>query len=112
MKLIDAEELLKHEMPAKAYSPEMLVVGKGHVLSALEMGKEETWRADAAETQALERIRAAKKPTRRGILVCGQIMAEMLRIGWKKEQLDALEILFWSVRDGNGEVIQRSSANQ
>jgi hypothetical protein len=62
-------------------------------------------------TQALERIRAAKKPTRRGILVCGQIMAEMLRIGWKKEQLDALEILFWSVRDGNGEVIKHSSAN-
>ena len=62
-------------------------------------------------TQALERIRASKKLTRQGILVCGQIMAEMLRIGWKKEQLDALEIMFWSVRDGNGEVIRHSSDN-
>lgn len=29
-------------------------------------------------------------------------MAEMLRIGWHKEQLDSLEILFWSVRDADG----------
>lgn len=60
---------------------------------------------------ALERIRAAKKPTRRGIMICGQIMAQMLQIGWKPEQLDSLEILFWSVRDGNGEVIRTPTPN-
>lgn len=36
MKLIDATELLKNEAPAKAFSPEMLVVGKGHILAAWE----------------------------------------------------------------------------
>lgn len=36
MKLIDADELLKNEAPAKAFSPEMLVVGKGHVLAAVK----------------------------------------------------------------------------
>jgi len=34
MKLIDATELLKNEVPAKRFHPEALVVGKGHVLSA------------------------------------------------------------------------------
>lgn len=62
-------------------------------------------------SQALERIRASKNITRRGMMICGQTMAEMLRLGWKKEQLDALEIIFWSCRDGNGEVIKHSSAN-
>lgn len=70
----------------------------------------EDWLAVEA-AQALERIRASKNITRRGAMICGQIMAEMLRIGWKREQLDSLEILFWSVRDGNGEVIKPSSAN-
>ncbi len=61
----------------------------------------------------LDKIRADKKPTRRGIMICGQIMAEMLRIGWKREQLDSLEILFWSCRDGNGEVMQqRANASE
>jgi hypothetical protein len=36
MKLIDAAELLKNEAPAKAFSPEMLVVGKGHILAAVK----------------------------------------------------------------------------
>ena len=36
MKLIDATELLKNEAPAKAFSAEMLVVGKGHILAARE----------------------------------------------------------------------------
>ena len=34
--MIDATELLKNEAPAKAYSTEMLVVGKGHILAAVE----------------------------------------------------------------------------
>ena len=29
-------------------------------------------------------------------------MGEMLKLGWRKDQLDALEILFWSVRDADG----------
>ena len=52
----------------------------------------------------LARIRAEVKPTRRGILICGQTMGQMLQLGWHKDQLDALEILFWSVRDADGRV--------
>lgn len=53
----------------------------------------------------LERIRAEKKPTQRGVIICGSFMGKMLQLGWKAEDLDALEILFWSVRDRNGRVI-------
>lgn len=53
MELIDANELLKHELPAKKYSPEMLVIGKGYVLNALRY-PEDGWRADAAEERVFE----------------------------------------------------------
>lgn len=53
MELIDANELLKHALPAKKYSPEMLVIGKGYVLDALRH-PEDGWRADAAEKRADE----------------------------------------------------------
>lgn len=53
MELIDAKELLKHELPAKKYGPEMLVIGKGYVLDALRH-PEDGWRADAAERRAAE----------------------------------------------------------
>jgi hypothetical protein len=53
MELIDANELLKHEAPAKTYGPEMLVIGKGYVLNALRY-PEDGWRADAAEKRADE----------------------------------------------------------
>ena len=53
MELIDANELLKHELPAKKYGPEMLVIGKGYVLDALRY-PEDGWRADAAEKRADE----------------------------------------------------------
>ena len=54
----------------------------------------------------LQRLRAEKAPTKRGILVCGQVMGQMLQLGWRKDQLDALEILFWAVRDGDGRVLK------
>ena len=58
--------------------------------------------ADVAKE--LARIRSAVNPSRRGILICGQTMGQMLQLGWHKDQLDALEILFWSVRDADGQV--------
>jgi len=64
-----------------------------------------TGSADSLSAE-LERIRAEKKPTRRGILVCGQVMGQMLQIGWHKDQLDALELMFWLVRDADGRVIK------
>jgi hypothetical protein len=38
MDLIDANELKKHALPAHKYSPEMLVIGLGHLLSAKRHG--------------------------------------------------------------------------
>lgn len=57
MELIDANELLKHEAHAKAYAPEMLVVGKGHVMAA----KRHT---DTREALALAHAILAKIPPR------------------------------------------------
>lgn len=57
-------------------------------------------------TAELEKIRALRKPSRRGILLCGEMMGKMLIMGWNKDQLDILEILFWTCRDGDGRVIK------
>ena len=38
-------------------------------------------------------------------------MGEMIRMGWKREQLDSLEILFWACRDRHGNVISKPSPN-
>lgn len=38
-------------------------------------------------------------PTPRAIKKCAEVMAEMLRIGWSKDDLPTLENLFWRVRD-------------
>lgn len=53
----------------------------------------------------LERIRAAKNPTKRGIMICAQTLADMLKVGWRHDQLDSLEILFWACRDRHGDPI-------
>lgn len=52
----------------------------------------------------LERVRREVNPTRRGQQVCAEVMAEMLKMGWQKDQLDELEILFWRCRDRHGNV--------
>jgi hypothetical protein len=62
-------------------------------------------RAEAAEV--LRKIRADKQPTRRGILICGQMMGKMLHLGWDKEDLDSFEILFWATRDADGRMLPR-----
>lgn len=37
MKFIDQDSLLELAVPAKNFSPEMLVVGKGHILNAQDI---------------------------------------------------------------------------
>ena len=69
------------------------------------MTAEEKHRIQSEISAALEKVRAAKKPTQRGIVICGQIMGQMLQQGWHKDQLDSLEILFWKCRDANGDPI-------
>ena len=60
---------------------------------------------EAAE--ALRKIRADKQPTRRGILICGEMMGKMLQLGWDKGDLDSFEILFWETRDADGRMLPR-----
>jgi len=60
---------------------------------------------EAAEL--LEKIRADKKPTKRGIMLCGNALAKSLQLGWNKNQLGSLEIIWWSIHDGNGELINK-----
>ena len=70
----------------------------------------QTARASGSEIAvALDRIRSEKQPTRRGVMICGQAMAQMLMLGWRTHLLDALEILFWSVRDGDGRLLSQNS---
>lgn len=62
-----------------------------------------------SEAELLERIRADKKPTKRGVMLCGYAMARCLQLGWSKDALDALEIMWWSIHDGNGEIIRQNA---
>jgi len=62
-------------------------------------------RQEAAEV--LRKIRIDKQPTKRGILLCGQMMGQMLQLGWDKEDLDTFEIMFWITRDADGRLLNR-----
>lgn len=62
-------------------------------------------RAEAAEV--LRKIRAYKQPTRRGILLCGEMMGKMIQLGWDREDLDTFEILFWATHDADGRMLPR-----
>jgi hypothetical protein len=60
-------------------------------------------REESAEV--LRKIRADKQPTRRGILLCGEMMGKILQLGWAKEDLDTFEIMFWITRDADGRLL-------
>ena len=42
--------------------------------------------------------------TKRGSKKCAEWLAYCLETGWKKEQLDELEKIYWTWRDKNGEL--------
>ena len=42
--------------------------------------------------------------TKRGSKKCAEWLAYCLETGWKKEQLDELEKIYWKWRDKNGEL--------
>lgn len=46
--------------------------------------------------------------TPRGIKICAEMMAKMLEIGFRKEDLPKLEKLFWKVRDKNGNLKRKT----
>ncbi len=60
----------------------------------------------------LDRVRAEVKPTRRGVMVMSDVMGQMLKLGWRKDQLDALETLLWSVRDADGRLKTPNDGDQ
>lgn len=43
--------------------------------------------------------------TRRAIVGCGYWLAECLRLGWDRSDLDWLEALWWQYHDDNGQLI-------
>lgn len=46
------------------------------------------------------------KKTMRGLRLCAKWLAYCLRVGWRRNQLDALESLWWAHHDGNGNLTQ------
>jgi hypothetical protein len=44
--------------------------------------------------------------TQRAIIACGKWLSECLRLGWSRDQLDALEALWWQHHDNQGRLIQ------
>ena len=48
----------------------------------------------------LNRLREGR--TRKAIVKCHEWLSYCLSIGWKKEQMDALEKIWWEHRDENG----------
>lgn len=62
---------------------------------------------EAERNALLEKIRKEKNPSTKGIVLCGRAMGEMLILGWPKSSLDSLEILWWSMHDGNGNLITK-----
>ena len=44
-------------------------------------------------------------PTMRAVIACGQWLAFCLSIGWRRDELDALESLWWKYHDRTGQLI-------
>lgn len=47
-----------------------------------------------------------------GIKKCAEWLRYCLEIGWKKEQLDALEKIWWDFHDGNGNLLKYNSQSK
>ncbi len=45
-----------------------------------------------------------QQPTRRAVIACAEWLAFCVRIGWSKDSLDALEILWWKYHDWQGQL--------
>lgn len=45
-----------------------------------------------------------ERPTLEGLRKCAEWLAYCLKIGWRKDQLDQLEELWWQVRNHRGEL--------
>lgn len=56
--------------------------------------------SNALLSDELNRLREGR--TQMAIMKCHEWITYCLRIGWKKEQVDGLEVIFWQHRDENG----------
>lgn len=50
-----------------------------------------------------------RNPKPKAVRECALAMAQLLEMGWAREDLDMLEALWWKVRDDDGKVIQSVS---
>lgn len=57
----------------------------------------------------LAHVRTEKQPTKQAVVLCGQALARCLQLGWEKDSLNDLEIIWWSCHDRHGNVISPNS---
>lgn len=48
----------------------------------------------------------------RGVRLCAEWLAECLRLGWKRTDLDWLETLWWKYHDEHGRLIEAAPASR
>jgi hypothetical protein len=47
-----------------------------------------------------------EKPTQQAIIACARWLQTCLEIGWRKQDLDFLEALWWKYHNHRGELVQ------
>jgi hypothetical protein len=53
---------------------------------------------------------AIRVVTQRGVIACGRWLACCLQLGWRKDQLDALEAIWWQHHDEHGHLLAPSQS--
>ena len=48
-----------------------------------------------------------EQPTQRAQIVCGHWLADCVRLGWRRDDLDFLEALWWKYHDNYGRLISK-----
>lgn len=54
----------------------------------------------------------SKEKTKKGIERCANWLHYCLSIGWDKKDLDGLEKIFWTYKDGNGDLLTNQQTRQ
>lgn len=46
-----------------------------------------------------------RRPVQKAVIACGYWLSECLRLGWRREDLDFLEALWWKHHDDQGRLL-------
>lgn len=47
-----------------------------------------------------------ERPTQKAVIACGHWLAACLRFGWRRDDLDSLEALWWKYHDRYGRLVK------